>query len=76
MKNLRRRSLTVAAVLACAAPAFASPPSMAAVTFPVSLASITTAVATAGGLLLLGYFGLKIGFSVAKKLLSRVKSAI
>jgi hypothetical protein len=49
---------------------------MAAVTFPVSLASITTAVATAGGLLLLGYFGLKIGFSVAKKLLSRVKSAI
>jgi hypothetical protein len=77
----KTKVLAVAAILGVAslastAHAQVTPPDMAAVEFPVSIASIVLVLTTAGGLLLLAYFGPKIGFSFIKKLLARLQKAV
>lgn len=49
---------------------------MPTITFPVDMTSIGTAVVAAGATLLLGYFGIKVGFSFARKLLSRLHRSV
>jgi hypothetical protein len=71
----KMRTLAIAAAVlgAAAAPALADgPPAMPAIVFPIDVTSVVTAVATAGGVILLAYFGIKIGFALAKKLGSRL----
>jgi hypothetical protein len=53
-----------------------SPPEMPAITFPVSLSSVATAIVAAGATLLLAYFGVRVGFGFAKKLMNRLKSSV
>lgn len=75
--SLKTRVIASAAVaVALVTPALASPPSMGAVEFPVDTASVVTAIATAGGTILVLYFGVRIGFSLVKKLFGRTQSSI
>lgn len=69
-------AVVVAAVMTFAAPVLATPPAMTAVEFPITLASIAEAVATAGAALLIAYFGIKVGFSFVKKLMSRLNRSV
>lgn len=52
------------------------PPSMPAIEFPVDIASVASAIAVAGGLILLAVFGVAVGFALAKKLMRRIKGAV
>lgn len=51
-------------------------PSMGAISFPIQLTSIATAVALAGGSVLIAYFGVKVGFALVKKLLARLHRSV
>lgn len=51
-------------------------PTMTDIDFPIDPASIGTAVAAAGALVLLIVFGYKVGFGLVKKVLTRVHGAI
>lgn len=52
------------------------PPSMGAISFPIDLESVATAIAVAGGTILLLVFGISVGFSLAKKLMKRTKETV
>lgn len=51
------------------------PPDMPAITFPISTASIGTAIATAGATILFLVFGYKVGFRAVYALAAKVMSA-
>lgn len=67
----------VVAVAAVATPALAqsTPPDMDPIEFPVSISSVATAVAVAFGTIIIAWAGLKIGFGLTKKAVSRFGSA-
>ena len=56
--------------------ASASVPTMDAITFPVDVVSVGTAIAAAGVTVLLIWFGYKIAFGLVKKLLNRLHRAM
>ena len=62
------------AIRATAVPIAPNP--MTAIDFPIDTASIVTAVVGAGATLLLAYFGVRVGFSFVKKLLSRLHRSV
>lgn len=73
----RQRNLVVLGTMCAAATiASASPPSMPTITFPIDQASIGTAVATAGALILITTFGVMIGFKLVRKLTRRVTGSV
>jgi len=71
-----RRLLAVAGTVAVSASALAVPPTMPAIDLPVDSASIVTQVAAAGGAMLILVIGVKIGFSLIRKLAKRATSAV
>lgn len=48
------------------------PETMGPITLPVTITSIVTAVITAGGAILVAWFGVKIGFTLVRKLAGRL----
>lgn len=54
----------------------AQTPQMEAIEFPIDLGSVASVVAVAGGTMLLAWAGIKIGFSLAKRLIQRVGAAV
>ena len=78
MHRVKRWSVGVVALLATSGAAMATPsvPAMPAIAFPITTASIVTAVVAAGALLLLAYFGPKVGFSFVKRSLNRLHKSV
>lgn len=82
LSNRARIRAASIAVLACSLlPALAladpgDPVEMGEIPFPIDMTSLGVAVATAGGLMLIAYFGIKIGFGLVKKLMKRLSSAV
>lgn len=78
MLSVRRRVLGgVVGAGALASSALAGgPPAMDPVTFPIDPESVGTAIATAGGAILLIVFAVGIGFMLVKKLKKRLTSSV
>lgn len=76
--SVNRKSLVVGvgSSLVLASAALAGTPTMPTVTFPVTPASIATAIAAAGATILLLVFSTGIGFSLVKKLYGWLKRII
>jgi len=76
MSRFRLACAGAVAVVGTAATALAVPPVLPAVTLPVDSASIVTQVAAAGGAMLILVIGVKIGFSLIRKLAKRATSSV
>lgn len=66
----------LAALVPVAAALADDTPTMGPISFPIQLTSIATSVAVAGGLVLIAYFGVKVGFALVKKLLTRLHRSV
>lgn len=73
-----RLVLAASSLLAFAGAAMAqgSAPEMPAIVFPVSIASITTAVVAAGVVIFLAKFGVKIPFKLGNRLGNKVTQTV
>lgn len=68
----KKKLAVISALAFLTLPALAGGPSnMPPVDFPISITSIATAVAVAGGTILIAYLGIKIGFALVRLMADR-----